>query len=127
MVFGAYYLTLTIDGAKGEGNVYRHSHEVQAAFDNNDLSLHAKISLRPRQDSPIAERFVAAGLEPNEDGDYAVQTSAGRLFFNEALPGGFRYVNDVVGKRNTPIGVIVEELSAGYPKNTVAASLDRSK
>jgi DNA-directed RNA polymerase subunit beta' len=127
MVFGAYYLTLMIDGAKGEGNVYRHSHEVQAAFDNNDLSLHAKITLRPLQGSPIASRFIAAGLQPNEEGDFQVESSAGRLFFNEALPGGFHYVNDVVGKRNTPIGVIVEELSAGHSKSTVAASLDRIK
>ena len=49
------------------------------------------------------------------------------MFFNEALPEGFAFVNDVVGKRNTPIGQIVEELSAGYPKYVVAQSLDRIK
>ena len=32
-----------------------------------------------------------------------------------------RYVNDVVGKRTCPIGVIVEELAANYPKHVVAA------
>ncbi len=127
MVFGAYYLTLIVDGAKGEGRVFRHSHEVQAAFDNGDLSLHARISLRPTADSPLADRFRAAGLEPDERGGFSVETSAGRLFFNEALPPGFRYVNDLVGKRTTGIGVIVEELSANYPKRTVAASLDRIK
>jgi len=36
------------------------------------------------------------------------------LLFNEALPEGFRYVNEVVGKRNVPIRVIVEELAAAY-------------
>ena len=55
------------------------------------------------------------------------ETTPGRVFFNEALPEGFAFVNDVVGKRNTPIGTIVEELSANYPKNVVAASLDRIK
>ena len=55
------------------------------------------------------------------------ETTPGRVFFNEALPEGFAFVNDVVGKRNIPIGVIVEELSANYPKNVVAASLDRIK
>ena len=49
------------------------------------------------------------------------------MFFNEALPEGFAFVNDVVGKRNTPIGQIVEELSANYPKHVVASSLDRIK
>ncbi len=127
MVFGAYYLTLVVDGAAGEGRVYRHSHEVQAAFDNGDLSLHARISMRARPESPLADRLRAAGIEPDEDGDYDVETSAGRLFFNEALPPGFRYVNDLVGKRTTGIGAIVEELSAGHAKRTVAASLDRIK
>jgi DNA-directed RNA polymerase subunit beta' len=127
MVFGAYYLTLVVDGAKGEGRAFRHSHEVQAAFDNGDLSLHARISLRPTAGSPLAERFRAAGIEPDERGRFLVETTAGRLFFNEALPPGFRYVNDLVGKRTTGIGVIVEELSANYPKRTVAASLDRIK
>ncbi len=127
MVFGAYYLTLAVDGAKGQGNPYRHSHEVQAAFDNGDLALHAKISLRPKADSPLGARLAAAGFEADGDGNYALETSAGRLFFNEALPQGFRYVNDVVGKRNTAIGAIVEELSAEYPKAVVAASLDRIK
>jgi len=127
MVFGAYYLTLMVEGAKGEGHVYRHSHEVQAAFDNGDLSLHARISLRPLPTSGLSARLEAAGVEPNEDGDFRLDTSAGRVFFNEALPEGFRYVNDLIGKRTTGIGVIVEELSAGYPKRTVAASLDRIK
>src|SRR5215469_598582 len=47
MVFGAYYLTLAMDGAKGEGRVFRHAYEIQAAFDAGDIDLHAKISLRP--------------------------------------------------------------------------------
>ena len=42
-------------------------------------------------------------------------------------PRASRFVNDVVGKRNTAIGAIVEELSANYPKNVVAESLDRIK
>ena len=49
------------------------------------------------------------------------------MFFNSALPRGFRFVNDVVGKRNTPIGGIVEEIAATEPKHVVAASLDLIK
>ena len=36
-------------------------------------------------------------------------------------------MNDVVGKRSTPIGVIVEEICATEPKHVVAESLDRVK
>jgi len=127
MVFGAYYLTLAVDGAKGEGRIFRHSHEVAAAFDAGDISLHAKITIRAATNSGIAGRLLAAGILANEEGQVSVETSPGRLFFNEALPEGFRYVNDIVGKRNSPIGVIVEELAADHPKYVVASSLDRIK
>ena len=128
MVFGAYYLTLEVDGAKGEGQAFRHSYEIQSAFDAGDIDLHAKITLRPNIDSPLAKRLAAAGLlTESEDASPSIITTPGRVFFNEALPGGFGYVNDVVGKSKIPIGVIVEELAASYPKAVVAQSLDRIK
>jgi DNA-directed RNA polymerase subunit beta' len=126
MVFGAYYLTLAVDGEKGEGRAFRHGFEIQAALDNHDIKLHAKISLRPEANSTLGQRLIAAGLE-EKDGRVSVTTTAGRVLFNEALPEGFAFVNDVVGKRNIPIGVIVEQLAAEYPKHIVASSLDRIK
>ena len=101
---------------------------MEAAFDAGDIDLHAKITLRPTAG-------LVAGRPPgrrrasrrDDESTLTVETTAGRVFFNEALPEGFRYVNDVVGKRNTPIGSIVEELAAAYEKHVVAASLDRIK
>ena len=37
MVFGCYYLTLQVPGAKGEGNVYRNFYEVEQAFEAGDV------------------------------------------------------------------------------------------
>ncbi|MGH8987163.1 MAG: DNA-directed RNA polymerase subunit beta' [Acidimicrobiales bacterium] len=145
MVFGAYYLTLGVDDALGQGRAFRHSHEVQAALDEGTVALHAKIHLRPAPSSSLAGRLLAS--EPGShvaegeggkavDGETAangaservsIQTTPGRVLFNEALPHGFPYVNDVIGKRNTPVGSIVEELSSAYPKHVVAESLDRIK
>ena len=128
MVFGAYYLTLAVDQTTGQGRAFRHPHEVEAAFGNGDVDLHATIVMRPLPGSPLDARLVAAGLlGEGEAGRLSIETTPGRVFFNEALPAGFRYVNDVVGKRNTPIGSIVEELAAAYPKHEVAKSLDRIK
>ena len=91
MVFGAYYLTLMVDGAKGEGHVFRHLYEVQAAFDNGDLSLHAKISLRPLPDfGPLGRASTAAGVEPNEDGDFRHRDDGRPGLLQRGAAGGLR-------------------------------------
>ena len=117
MVFGAYYLTLEEPGAKGEGRVFRHLHEVERAYEAGDIALHALITMR----TPVA----------SANGDDAsfeeLVTTAGRLIFNTALPESFAFVNTVVGKRNTSIGTIVEELSEQYRRAVVADSLDQIK
>ncbi|HUA95878.1 MAG TPA: DNA-directed RNA polymerase subunit beta' [Acidimicrobiales bacterium] len=127
MVFGGYYLTLAVDGEEGEGRAFRHAYEVESAFDSGEVALHAKVELRPQPGSSLARRLEAAAAATDGEAPSSIVTTPGRIFFNEALPDGFRYVDDVVGKRNTPIGVIVEELAANYPKHVVAASLDRIK
>jgi DNA-directed RNA polymerase subunit beta' len=115
MVFGAYYLTLTVDGAKGEGRMFRHLYEVEQAFESGDVDLHAKIKLRQT-------------VGHNGDTEYQeIETSAGRLLFNTALPDTFPFVNELVSKKARSIASIVEEIADVYPKAAVAESLDKIK
>ncbi|HTW07890.1 MAG TPA: DNA-directed RNA polymerase subunit beta', partial [Acidimicrobiales bacterium] len=134
MVFGAYYLTLIKDGVKGEGSVFRHLHEVRHALDSGAIDLHAKIVWR----RPVEPQNGAVERTDGEraDGDGAfsdgvgyeeVATTPGRLIFNTALPEGFPFVNDLVGKTAHSLGLIVEVLAANYPRVTVADSLDKIK
>src|SRR5574338_299538 len=46
MIIGAYYLTESVEGAKGEGRVFRHLHEVERAYEGGDIALHALIQFR---------------------------------------------------------------------------------
>ncbi|MGH9093910.1 MAG: DNA-directed RNA polymerase subunit beta' [Acidimicrobiales bacterium] len=142
MVFGAYYLTLVKDGAKGEGRVFRHLYEVELAYENGDLDLHAKILWRRPQ---VVAGGAAAGSNEAlvespgdtvaETGDPVadaapvseIETTAGRIIFNTTLPEDFPFVNDIVGKRNRSIGSIVEVLADRYPRVIVGESLDRIK
>jgi DNA-directed RNA polymerase subunit beta' len=134
MVFGAYYLTLIETDAKGAGLVFRNLYEVEQAYETGDLHLHAPIKLRK---GPNGFCFPMRGARHGETGAHAaeapadditeIETTAGRMFFNAALPPGFGYVNDVVGRRATPIASIVEQIAAHYPKSAVAESLDRIK
>jgi DNA-directed RNA polymerase subunit beta' len=116
MVFGCYYLTLVVPGAHGEGRVFRNFYEVEQAFEAGDVSIHAMITFRTEKTNEAGEKYL-------DD----LQTTPGRLIFNSALPEGFPYVNDVIGKSNTSIGSIVETLAFNYPKVEVAESLDRIK
>jgi DNA-directed RNA polymerase subunit beta' len=118
MVFGAYYLTLVKEGDPGEGGVYRHLHEVERAYEAGDLSLHARITYRRPTGEPVSE---------DDAGYEVIETTPGRIFFNRALPDGFVFVNDVVGRRNTSIGTIVEEIASNYGKKAVAETLDAIK
>jgi DNA-directed RNA polymerase subunit beta' len=136
MVFGAYYLTLIKDGMKGEGRVFRHIHEVRHALDVGAVELHARVTWR-RPLAPAAEAAVLDGAEgePSTEGDEdaarsgyeTIETTPGRIIFNTALPTGFPYVNEVVGKRARTIGSIVEILASDYHRVTVADSLDKIK
>jgi DNA-directed RNA polymerase subunit beta' len=115
MVFGAFYLTMLVEGAKGEGRFFRHLHEVEQAYENGDIDLHAKIKLR-----------TIVGT--NGDTAYEeVEASAGRLLFNTALPADFPFVNELVSKKARSIASIVEEIADNYPKAVVAESLDKIK
>jgi DNA-directed RNA polymerase subunit beta' len=128
MVFGAYYLTLEEEGQVGEGNVYRNLYEVEAAYEAGDVHLHAKIRFRSGPEGFPFSIFGTRHTEaaPQEEPTEIV-TTPGRMFFNSALPVGFGYVNDLIGRHATTIGSIVEELAANYHKAIVGESLDKIK
>src|SRR5438132_3712038 len=46
MVFGAYYLTLAVNEAQGEGRVFRHLWVVEHACEAGDVAVHALAKLR---------------------------------------------------------------------------------
>src|SRR5262252_4196086 len=46
MVIGAFYLTELVPGVKGEGRVFRHMHDLDRAYEEGTLDLHAEIEYR---------------------------------------------------------------------------------
>ena len=80
MVLGCYYLTIEREGAAGEGMIVTGIDEALRAYQERLLSLHAKIQVR----MPDQGRM---------------QTTLGRLIFNEKLPPELGYQNRVVGRK----------------------------
>ena len=114
LVIGGYYLTDQRDGMKGEGHVYRQLYEVVRALDSGDVALHAKIKIAERDD--------------NGKQNY-VDTTPGRLLFEERLPAGFvkkfGHIDQTLKKKE--FGVIVERLSDHFTKSEIALALDGIK
>ena len=79
IVLGVYYLTLDRDGAKGEGKIFADYNEVLKAYELDFVDLHAKIKFK----------FEGEWLD----------TTVGRVIFNNALPDGFDFVNETVSKK----------------------------
>ena len=81
MVLGIYYLTLAKDGENGEGKVFKDENEAILAYDNKVISLHAKIKVRRRK------------LVNGKPESRLVETTVGRIIFNEIIPQDLGFVN----------------------------------
>ena len=100
--------------------------DLQALLDADRSGVSA-----PGMDSPLGGDTkaveLAAAAAASAAGAREIETTPGRLFFNAALPYGFRFINDIIGRKNTSITSIVEEITSKYPRIVVAQSLDRIK
>jgi len=108
IVLGCYWLTDIEEGLKGEGKVFSGKDEAVLAYEFNNIDLKAKIKIK---NSKKSNNFI--------------ETSAGRIIFNEALPQKFPFQNNLIvikGLRNI-IGEIIEK----YPREVVKETLDKVK
>ena len=103
MIIGAYYLTMALDGLKGEGRAFTSLAEAIMAHDLGELEIGAKIKLRLKGIVPPHDETVRA------DGSVILDTTLGQALFNEVLPDDYPYVDFLVGKKQ--IGKIVNDLS----------------
>ena len=72
-------------------------------------------------------RSLAAAGVPVENGRRSMATTPGRVIFNEALPAGYKFINEQVGKNSLPIGTVVEEIANSFVRHQVADALDAIK
>ena len=86
MVLGIYYLTQERKGVKGEGKHFISLNEAILAMENGYLDLHARISVRISKE---IDGETVSGV---------VETTLGRLLFNEIIPQDLGYVDRSVKK-----------------------------
>lgn len=119
MVLGLYYMTKGRKSTpehpvKGEGAVFYSAEEVNIAYNEKKLSLNAYIKVRVKD------------LDENGKTVYKiVETTTGRVLFNEVVPEAAGYINEVLTKKSLRdiIGHILK--STNIP--TTADFLDKIK
>ena len=85
MVLGCYFLTRTHDGKKGEGMVFSSPEEAFMAYEHRVTDLQAKIKVRLSKADGTTE---------------IVETSVGRLKFQEVVPPALGFINATMKKKN---------------------------
>ncbi len=126
MVIGCYYLTIVNENGKGAGRVFRDENEAIMAYQLGQLALQSPIKVR-------LERTFNG-----ETGSKIIETTLGRLIFNDALPQnlGFKKreclddmfeleVDELVGKKQ--LGNIVDQCFRSQGEHRTAQVLDNIK
>jgi DNA-directed RNA polymerase subunit beta' len=80
IVLGCYYLTKARPGQKGENKRFASPNEVIVAYNAGKIDLHARIKLRL-------------------DGEI-IETTTGRVIFNEVVPEGLGFINELLSKKS---------------------------
>lgn len=135
MIIGIYHLTSDEDPTMvhnpkfdADGNrvlkYYTSPAEARQAYDNDDLALQETCVIRMEPgDVPPEGMEMPEGWQPGDR--FQLETSLGRVIFNDALPREYPFVNYVVAKKE--LGKIVNDLAELYTKAEIEVSLDALK
>ena len=126
MVIGCYYLTIIHEGALGSGRVFSSEDEAIMAYSLGQITLQ----------SPIKVRIFRTFGE--ESGSKLIDTTLGRLIFNDALPQNLGFVkreclddmfkleiDELVGKKQ--LSKIVDQCFHTQGEHKTAQVLDKIK
>jgi len=80
IVLGCYYLTKVKPGDKGEGKDFSSAEEVIVANNSEKVGLHARIKVRINGEM--------------------VETTTGRVIFNQVVPDGLGFINELLTKKS---------------------------
>lgn len=106
VVLGLYYASRIVEGAPGEGRAFANPSEAIFSYDAGATAINAKIKVRM-------------------DDKGLVETTVGRILFNEILPTGAEFVNDVLDKKR--LKALLGEILAKFGVEQSADFIDRMK
>ncbi|MBU2081993.1 DNA-directed RNA polymerase subunit beta' [Patescibacteria group bacterium] len=117
IVLGVYYLSIIKDGLKGEGKIFANEQDAILAYQFNEINLQAKIKTRIKKTEVVGS--VGSSVSN------IIETSVGRILFNQALPEDFEYMNEEL--RQKDIRNAIGKIFAVYGAGKTAKVLDNVK
>jgi DNA-directed RNA polymerase subunit beta' len=89
MVLGLYYMTKPRPGARGEGMIFYSTEEVIIAYNEGVIDLHAIIKVKVEDVDENGEMFK-----------HIIETTVGRIIFNQSVPKQVGYINQLLTKKS---------------------------
>ena len=123
MIIGLYYLTAARDGFPGEGRTFVDFNDALNAYDARaDVDMQAKIIVRLTKDTKVATAF--GKFEEHKAGE-RIETTIGRITFNNVLPEDYPFLN--YGMNKSEVSRLVEDVCNRYSASEVPPVLDGLK
>jgi DNA-directed RNA polymerase subunit beta' len=128
IVLGIYYLTRALEGAKGEGRAFATPEEVLIALDAKEVTTQTRVRLRytgrliDLENERDTQDVIKATVK---EIDRTINTTVGRVIFNQSLPKEMPYINGMLKKKGLTSLVNYCFLRLGH--NTTVQALDKLK
>ena len=118
IVLGCYFATTIYDDLRGHGKIFSSLDDAIFAYEQDAIDLRAKIKVR-MQSSSLEE------TDQSNQKTTIIETSAGRILFNQVLPPEFPFVNQQL--RSKDLAEIVSQVIKRYGIPGTPPLLDRIK
>jgi DNA-directed RNA polymerase subunit beta' len=118
IILGASYLSKEKPQALGEGKIFANAGEVLVAYEDKAVELHARIKLRVDKVFDMEEKKIVEARQ-------IINTSVGKVIFNQVLPEEFGFVNKDLNKDT--VGDIVTECYKRFGHGRTIQLLDDIK
>ncbi len=114
MVLGLYYMTKPREGSKGEGMTFYSPEEVVIAYNEKIVGMHSIIKVKVEDVDENGEFF-----------NHIIETTVGRVLFNEYVPRDVGYINELLTKRS--LRTIISDIFKRCGNAETVAFLDAIK
>jgi len=121
IVMGCYFASVILEGQPGEGKLFADPDEAIYAYEHGLVNLHARIRVRLPK---TKERVVGEGAEDYRPGGI-IETSVGRLLFNNILHERMPYYNVLL--RSKELNQVIADCYELLGRSETIDLLDRMK